>query len=196
MTCFTFQHFLCSLWHGFYYFLAFFYLLSRWHTWMMTSINLVMVAQCNIFNRDFVIDHKVSMELRSSEFLDQSNTNNLWFLNIAFTFRKCSSHICNDFSFNYANAFVWMRQTLNWHKWTCSRKAKTAPEHLLWIFYKPHWNGQDLTAHPFWFWQICCASLEPKNHFHLKATLFFQFYTIQFFMFFARYYLFFLIFLS
>jgi len=41
---------------------------------MMASINLVMVAQSNIFNRDFVIDHnRFSMELRSSEFLDQSN---------------------------------------------------------------------------------------------------------------------------
>jgi len=83
---------------------------------MMASINLVMVAQSKIFNRDFVIDHKVSMELRSSEFLDQSNTYNLYFLNIAFTFRKCPSRICKGFYFNYADAVVWMRHTLNWLK--------------------------------------------------------------------------------
>jgi len=73
----------------------------------MASISLVMVVQSNIFDRDFVIDHKVSVELRCSEFLGQSNTSNLCFLKIAFTFRKCLSHvICNAFSFNYANAFV------------------------------------------------------------------------------------------
>jgi len=44
---------------------------------MMASINLVTVAKSNIFNRDFLIDHKVSMELRPSEFIDQSNTYNL-----------------------------------------------------------------------------------------------------------------------
>jgi len=53
----------------------------------------MMVSTCSrrrnpIFNRDFVIDHGVSMELRSSEFLGQSNTYNLCFQNIAFTFRK------------------------------------------------------------------------------------------------------------
>jgi len=72
----------------------------------MASISLVMVVQSNTFKRDFVIDHKVSMELRSSEFLGQSITYNLCFLNIAFTFRKCPYHICNDLSSNYANLFV------------------------------------------------------------------------------------------
>jgi len=71
----------------------------------MDSISLVIVVQSNIFNRDFVIDHKVSVVLRSSEFPGQSNTYNLCFLKIAFTW-KCPSHSCNDFSFNYANAFV------------------------------------------------------------------------------------------
>jgi len=72
----------------------------------MASINLVTVAQSNIFKRDFFIDDKVSMELRFSEFPDQSNICNLCFLNNAFTFRKCPSHIYNDFSFYYANAFA------------------------------------------------------------------------------------------
>jgi len=35
------------------------------------------------FYRDFVTDHKVSVELRYSEFLGQSNTYNLCFLKIA-----------------------------------------------------------------------------------------------------------------
>jgi len=72
----------------------------------MASISLVMVVQSNIFNRDFVIDHKASMEFRYNEFLGQSNTYNLCFLKIAFTFRKCPSLICNDLSFNYVSAFV------------------------------------------------------------------------------------------
>jgi len=50
----------------------------------MASICLVMVVQSNIFNRDFVTDRKVSMELRYSEFLGQSNTYNLCFLKIAY----------------------------------------------------------------------------------------------------------------
>jgi len=183
MTCFTFHHFLCLLWHGLIILLfgSFFYLLSRYDTWMMASINLVMVSQSNIFNRDFIIDHKLSMELWSSEFLDQSNTCNLCFLNVAFTVKKCLSHICNDFSFNYANAFVWMRHTLNCHKWTCSGKAKTAPEHFLGMFYITRWNGEDLTAHPFWAWQICCAALERKNDFHLKTALFYSFLQSNFY---------------
>ena len=52
----------------------FFYLLSRYNTWMMASINFAMLLRSNIFNWDFVIHHKLSMELWSSEFLDQSNT--------------------------------------------------------------------------------------------------------------------------
>jgi len=84
----------------------FFYLLSLYHTSIMASISLAMMVQSNIFNRDFVSDHKVSMELRYRGFLSQSNTFNLCFLKIAFTFRKCPSHICNEFSLNYANTFV------------------------------------------------------------------------------------------
>jgi len=41
----------------------------------------------------------------------------------------------------------------------------------------PHWNRQDLTVHPFWSWQICCASLERKNDFRLKTAHFPIFYT-------------------
>jgi len=130
--------------------------------------------QSNIFTQDFDIDHKVTMELRSRECLGQSNIYNLCFLKISFTFRKCTFHICNVF-FNYANAFAWMRRILNWHKWTCSRKAKTVPEDLFGVFNIPHWNRQDLTAHRFWSWQICCASLEQKIIFHLKTTLFSSF---------------------
>ena len=70
------------------FFGSFLYLLSRYHAWMMASINLFTVVQYNIFNRDFVIDHGISMELRSSEFLGQSNTYSLCFRNIAFTFKK------------------------------------------------------------------------------------------------------------
>ena len=143
---------------------------------MMASINLVMVSQSNIFNRDFVIDHKLSVELWSSEFLDQSDTYNLCFLNIAFTVRKCPSHICNDFSFNYTNAFVWMRHTLDWHKWTCSRKAKTAPEHLLAMFYITHWYGQDFTAHPFDPDKSTVLPLNEKMTFIWKQHFFTVFY--------------------
>ena len=84
--------------------------------------------------------------------------------------------------FKLRNAFVWMRHTLNWLKWTCYRKAEIAPEHLLGMFYIPHWNGQELTAHPFWSWQICCASLNEKFTCIWKQH-FFQFSAIQFFMF-------------
>jgi len=157
MTCFAFP--VLALAWILLFFGSFLYLLSRYHAWIMASINLVIVAQSNIFNRDFVIDHKVSVELRYSEVLDQANTYHVCFLNIALTFRKCPSRVCNDFSFNYANAFAWMHHTLNWLKRTCSRKAKTAPEHLLGMIFISHWNGQDLIAHPFWSWHICCASL-------------------------------------
>jgi len=37
----------------------------------MASISLVVVVQSNVFNQDFVIYLKVSMELRSSEFIGQ-----------------------------------------------------------------------------------------------------------------------------
>jgi len=152
---------------------------------MMASINLVMVSQSNIFNRDFVIDHKLSVELWSSEFLDQSDTYNLCFLNIAFTVRKCPSHICNDFSFNYTNAFVWMRHTLDWHKWTCSRKAKTAPEHLLAMFYITHWYGQDFTAHPFDPDKSTVLPLNEKMTFIWKQHFFTVFLQSNFMFFFV-----------
>jgi len=58
-----------SFWHGFYHFLAIFFdLLSRYLTWMMTSISLVMAVQSNFCNWYFVYDHKFSMRLRSGEF--------------------------------------------------------------------------------------------------------------------------------
>ena len=52
----------------------------------VTSISLVMVVQSNFCNRDFVIDHKFSIELRSGEFPGQSRTFNLCFLKTVFTF--------------------------------------------------------------------------------------------------------------
>ena len=132
------------------FFGSFFYLLSRHHTWMMASINLVMVAQSNIFNRDFIIYHEVSMKLRSSEFLDQSNTYSLCFLNIAFTFRKCPSHICNYFSFNYVNAYVWMHHTV-----PSIGLSEPVPEKLkppqnisFGVVLLPHWRG-GLNRSPF-----------------------------------------------
>jgi len=45
-----------------------------------------MVVQSNFGNRDFVIDHKFSIYLRSGEFPGRSNTVNLSFLKIVFTF--------------------------------------------------------------------------------------------------------------
>jgi len=48
-----------------------FYLRLRYpgcHTWVMASISLIMVVQSNFCNRYFLIDHKVSMGLRSGEF--------------------------------------------------------------------------------------------------------------------------------
>jgi len=36
----------------------------------------------------------------------------------------------------------------------------------------PHWNRQDLTAHPSWSWQICCASRERKWTFICKQHFF------------------------
>jgi len=39
----------------------------------MASVSLVMVVKQNFSNRDFVIDQKFSMGLRSAEFPDQSN---------------------------------------------------------------------------------------------------------------------------
>jgi len=53
---------------------------------MMASISLVMVVQPNFCNRDFVIDHKFLMGLRSGEFPGQANTFNFCFLKIVFTF--------------------------------------------------------------------------------------------------------------
>ena len=135
---------------------------------------LVMVAQSSIFNRDFVTDHKFSMELRYSEFPDQSNTYNLCFLIIAFNFRKCPSHICHDFCFNFTKAFVWMCRTLNWLEWTCSRKAKTADpdtssvlpmnekitfiwnQHFFPVFYNPILYVFAPCYLSFIFWVISC----------------------------------------
>ena len=42
------------------------------------------------------------------------------------TIRKCHSHIWNDFSIQCVIVFVWIHHTLNWWKWTYSRKVKTA----------------------------------------------------------------------
>jgi len=112
----TFQHFLCSLWHAFYYFCQFLLFAVPIPYLNDDLYEHVMETQSNSFNRDFAVDHKFSMELRSGEFLDQSNTYNLCFLNIAFNFRKCPSHIYNDSSFNFTNVFVWMCRTLNWLK--------------------------------------------------------------------------------
>jgi len=120
------------------------------------------------------------MELRSSEFLDQSNTYNLCSLNTAFTFRKSTSHICNHFSFNYANAFVWMRHTLNWLKWSCPCKAKTAPEHLLGMFYIPHWHGDGFNCSPFPIMTNLLCFPWTKKSLSSEGNTFFQFSTIQF----------------
>jgi len=140
------------------------------------------------------------MELRSREFLDQFNTYNLCSLNTVlmvdrfFTFRKCPSHICNDFSFNCANAFDWMRHTLNWLKWSCSRKAKTAPEHLLEMFYIPHWNLQDLITRTLSNHdKSAVLPLNEKITFIWKQLFFPVFYN-PICMFIARYYLAFFIF--
>jgi len=65
---------------------SFLWFISRYHTWIMTFINLSMVVQSNFCNRDFVIDHKFSITLRSGEFPRQSNTFYLCFLKIVFTF--------------------------------------------------------------------------------------------------------------
>jgi len=46
------------------------------HTWMMASISLVMVVRSNFCKRDFLIDHKFSMGLRSGEFPVKSITFN------------------------------------------------------------------------------------------------------------------------
>jgi len=50
------------------------------------AISLVVVVQSNFCNRDFLIDHKFSMGLRSGEFPGQSNTFKFCFLKIVFTF--------------------------------------------------------------------------------------------------------------
>jgi len=168
------------------FFGSFFYLLSRHHTWMMASINLVMVAQSNIFNRDFIIYHEVSMKLRSSGFLDQSNTYSLCFLNIAFTFRKCPSHICNYFSFNYVNAYVWMHHTV-----PSIGLSEPVPEKL-----KPPQNifwgcftyliemSRTLNCSSFLILTNLLCFSWTKNRFHLKATLFSSFLQSNFYDFF------------
>ena len=49
-------------------------------------VGLVMVVQSNFCNRDFVIHHKVSVEVRSGIFPGQSNTINFCFLKTVFAF--------------------------------------------------------------------------------------------------------------
>jgi len=57
-------------------------LLSRYPT----SISLVTMGQTNFCKRDFVIDHKFSMGLRSGEFPSQSSTFILCYLKTVFIF--------------------------------------------------------------------------------------------------------------
>ena len=43
---------------------------------------------------------------------------------------------------------------------------------LIWSALLSHWNGQDLTAHDSWSWQLCCAFHECENDFHRTTPLF------------------------
>jgi len=55
----------------------FFDLLFRYHTGIISSVSLVMVVKYDCCNRDFLIDHKFAMVLKSGDIPGQSNTYNL-----------------------------------------------------------------------------------------------------------------------
>ena len=54
--------------------------------YLKNGLCLVVVAQCNFCNRDFVIAHKFSMGLRFGEFPRHSSTFTLYTRKIVFTF--------------------------------------------------------------------------------------------------------------
>ena len=112
----------------------------------MASISLVMGVQSNFCNRHFVIDRKLTIGLRSGEFLRQSNTY-FCFLKIFFTFSddRHGARSCWNFPppsgnallisgmtfFNYISVFVYVHLTLNWHKQT-SKKLKL-PQNIFFL---------------------------------------------------------------
>jgi len=113
---------------------------TQCRTWIMTSVSLVMVAQYNFCNQDFVIAHKFSMGWRSGEFPGQSITFNFCFLKIVFTFlderhgtTSCWNFPHLEMPFSYLEwLFFWLCQCTCLHSsYTQIVMSESAPEHLI-----------------------------------------------------------------
>jgi len=109
-------------------------------------IRLVMVVQSNFCNRDFLIDRKFSMRLRSGEFPGQSITSNFasWKSSSLFQMKDTGQYPIGIFLHHQEMPFSYVEwllsqlhqciciksSYLNRHKWSYYGKTETSPEHL------------------------------------------------------------------
>ena len=115
-------------------------------TWVMASISLVMVVWSNFCNRDFLIDHKFSMGLRSGVF--PANLSYLifasWKSSSLFQMKDTGQYPFGIFLHHQEIPFSYLEwlfsqlhqcicinsSYLNCHKWRYYWKTETSPEHL------------------------------------------------------------------
>ena len=89
------------------------------------------------------------------------------------------------------SVFIWNNHTFNWHKWSYSRKAKTAAEHLILGSFTTSLKLEGLTCSPFLILTyLLCFPGTKKMTFIWKQHFFPVFYNLIF-MFFSRYNIFF-----
>jgi len=164
------------------------------HTWLMASISLVVVVQSNFCNRDFLVDHKFSMGLRSGELPGQTITFNFasWKSSSLFQMKDTGQypriflhHLEMAFlSITSMNLYKFMIPSIGISE-AATEKLKLPQNIVLGSFTSSlKWAGLNCSQILILINRLCFPG--TKNDFHLKTALFPVFYSPIFRLFFAH----------